>query len=293
MKFRIPFSISKDLEISKRRSKGFLRFTSSKPSKIDEYLKDIGVDISRRQYLSITYRFFLLNLLFFSVLSTSILGLFGANLWYLYGIGSAILISGFILVNQINYPKLFSNSKAREIEKYLIAVLQDMLVQLNSGVPIFSILLNIAESDYGEVSEEFKKITKEINAGIPQVEAIEIHGKLTNSQYFKRILWQLSNGMRAGSDMGIIIKEGIKTLSEEQAIQIQQYGGKLNPLVMFYMLIAVILPSLGITFMIIIASILDIQENITKIAFFIVFGVIMFIQIMFIGIIKSKRPTLT
>ena len=291
MKFKIPFTFS-GIEVLKRRSKAFIKLTKVRKSKLSDYLKNSGEKIGRRQYLSICYRCLLLNLFFLSVVLTSILLLFKANYFYLYGLGAAFLISGFVFLNQISYPKIFANHKARDIEKNLIPVLQDMMVQLNSGVPIFKILVNISNSDYGEVSKEFKKIVKEINSGVPQIDAIEKYGKLNTSKYFQRVLWQLSNGMRAGSDVTVVIEEGINVLSNEQAIQIQSYGSKLNPLIMFYMLIAVILPSLGITFLIIIASILNIQERIIQIIFLLIFGGVIFMQIMFLGLIKSKRPSL-
>ncbi len=291
MKFKIPLTFF-DTEILKRRSKRFIKFTRTKKSKLDDYLKNSGEEINRRQYLSICYRSFLLNILFLSVVLTSALGVFNANNFYFYGLGSAFLISVLILSNQLYYPRMFATRKERNIEKNLISVLQDMMVQLNSGVPIFRIIVNISNSNYEEVSEEFKKITKEINAGVSQIEAIEKYGKLNTSKYLKRILWQISNGMRAGSDMGIVIKEGVRALSDEQAIQIQSYGSKLNPLVMFYMLIAVVLPSLGVTFLIILSSILEIPGNIVKLIFFSLFGFVIFIQIMFLGLIKSRRPSL-
>lgn len=292
MQFKIPFTFS-SIEILKRKSKKFSRFIKKgKKTKLDNYLADSGERLDKSQYLGICYKKFLTNLILFSFLFSLGFLLFQINSFYLYGIGISFIISIFVFFNQMNYPKIFSLNKKRNIEKNLISVLQDMMVQLNSGVPIFKILVNISNSDYEEVSNEFKKITKEINSGIPQIEAIEKYGQIATSEYFKRILWQISNGMRAGSDMAIIIKEGIKTLSDEQAIQVQSYGSKLNPLVMFYMLIAVILPSLGITFLIIIASILNMSEDITKLIFYCIFGFVMFMQIMFLGIIKSKRPSL-
>jgi len=291
MKFKIPFTFS-DTEILKRRSKPFIKLTGTRKTKLDEYLKGTGEDMGIKQYLSICYRSFFFNFVIFFIVLTSLLALFKAKSFYLYGVGASFLISGFVFFNQINYPRIFSLQKSRDIERYLISALQDMMVQLNSGVPIFKILVNISNSDYGEVSEEFRKITKEINSGVPQIEAIEKYGKINTSEYFRRVLWQLSNGMRAGSDIGIIIKEEIKGLSDEQTIQIQNYGSKLNPLIMFYMLIAVILPSLGITFLIIVSSILGVTGGITKLIFFVIFGFVIFMQIMFLGLIKSKRPSL-
>lgn len=290
-KFKIPFTIS-DLEILKRKSKPFVKFTRLKKTKLSNYLLHSGEKIDRRQYLSIAYRSFLLNILTFAVVFTSALGIMRASNFYFYGLGSAFLVSFLVLFNQLNYPRLFSLNKQRDIEKNLISVLQDMTVQLNSGVPMFRIIVNIAESKYGEVSVEFHKIAKEINAGVSQIEAIEKYGKLNSSPYFRRILWQLSNGMRSGSDMSIVMQEAISSLTEEQEIQIQGYGSKLNPLIMFYMLMAVILPSLGVTFLIIISSLLNLESTVTKIIFLGIFGFVIFMQIMFLGLIKSRRPSL-
>lgn len=291
MKFKIPLTFS-DIEILKRRSRAFVKYTPKKEGHMDQCLNSSGVKINRRQYLSICYRNFLLNLLVFSVIFTSALGLFTIDFFYFYGLGLAFLFTSFVLFNQYNYPKLFSLNKQRAIEKNLIPMLQDMLVQLNSGVPLFQILLNIANSTYGEVSSEFRKITGEINSGISQIEAIERYGKINTSDYFRRVLWQLSNAMRAGSDISNVIKEEIRNLTQEQAIQIQSYGSKLNPLIMFYMIIAVILPSLGITFLIITSSMLAFSEFLIKVLFGAIFFFVVFTQIMFLGLIKSRRPSL-
>jgi len=178
------------------------------------------------------------------------------------------------------------------MEKNLIPALGDILVQLNSGVPLFNILVNISSSDYGELSEEFKKAVKKINAGLPQVEVLEELGEKNSSIYFKRTLWQISNGMRAGSDISVVISESIKSLSEEQILQIQNYGNKLNPMIMFYMLSSVILPALAITFLTIISSMVGLTQSITTLLFAALFVFVVIIQTMFIGIIKSIRPSL-
>ncbi len=147
MKFKIPFTFS-DIEILKRRSSPFIKFTGQKKSKLDEYLKNIGEKINKRQYLSICYRSFLLNSLFLSIVISTILVILKRDYTLIpFGFGSAILISGFILFNQRNYPKIFSVNKSKDIDKNLIPALQDMVVQLDSVVSIFKILINISKRD--------------------------------------------------------------------------------------------------------------------------------------------------
>lgn len=290
-KFKVPFSVS-DVEILKRKSKPFLKFAKKKSLRLENYLKGIGEKLDSRQYKAICYRSFVLNFLIFSVISTSIFGVIMLQNFFLYGVLLALIISALIFFNQINYPKIFALNKERGVERNLISVLQDMLVQLNSGVPLFRIMVNISESDYGDVSKEFGKIAKEINSGVSQIEALEKYGKENTSKYFQRILWQISNGMRSGSDMTKVIEEAIKNLTEEQEIQIQSYGSKLNPLIMFYMLMAVILPSLGITFLIILSSMLGLESRTIYFMFFGIFGFVVLMQYMFMGVIKSRRPSL-
>ena len=183
MKFKIPFTFS-DTEILKRRSKKFFKFTPKKGSKLDSFLNNSGEKINKRQYLSITYRSFIINLSIFIVLFTTLFGLFAVRYFYFYGLILSFVISCFVFLIQFNYPKIFSLNKKRDIEKNLIPLLQDMIVQANSGVPVFDILINISNADYGEASKEFKKITNEINSGSPQIEAIEKYGKLNTSEYF-------------------------------------------------------------------------------------------------------------
>ena len=49
---------------------------------------------------------------------------------------------------------------------------------------------------------------------------------------------------------------------------------------------------IGITFMIIISSLLSVGGNILKIIFVIAFVIVIFLQIMFLGLVKSRRPSL-
>ena len=157
---------------------------------------------------------------------------------------------------------------------------------------MFSILVNISASDYGALSTEFRKAVIKINTGRTQVEVLEELGEKNSSVFFRRTLWQISNGMKAGSDISIIIRESIKSLNEEQLIQIQDYGNKLNPLIMFYMLISVIMPALAVTFMTIISSLINLPQNTTIMMYIGLFVSVILIQIMFLGVIKSARPSL-
>ena len=212
--------------------------------------------------------------------------------WLSISLILGVIASLFAFTQQLAYPKFISNRKVRGLEKNLMPMLQSFLVQLNSGVPLFNIMVNVSYGGYGEISEEFKKAVKEINAGKPQDGVIEEIAANNPSILFRRSIWQIANGMKSGSDMSSVIKDIIDGLSEEQVIQIQQYGAQLNPLAMFYMMIAVIIPSLSVTLVIVISSFASLPEATVKFVFWGIFGFVVFLQIIFIGIMKSRRPNL-
>tara|TARA_Y100000310_G_scaffold345658_1_gene467827 strand:- start:5321 stop:6205 length:885 start_codon:yes stop_codon:yes gene_type:complete len=292
MKFKIPFTFS-TLEKLKRKSAKYKDFIKpKKKSKLNRYLESSDSNISREEYLGIVLRSVINSFVFFLALFLIILSLVKLSYFIPISLAASLIFSIFIGFSQVSYPKIYNNRKQKEIECNLIPALQDMLVQLNSGIPLFTILVNISQSDYSLLSDEFKKAVKKINAGFPQAQVLEELGDKNPSLYFRRALWQISNGMRAGSNITIVIKESIKSLSEEQLIQIQNYGNKLNPMIMFYMLISVIVPALAITFLTVISSLVSLPKGITVALFMGLFFFVFIMQLTFLGAIKSLKPSL-
>lgn len=292
MKFRIPFTAS-SLERVKKRAAFFKKFVKPKEnSSLKFYLESSDVGITREEYLAVCLNGLVTIFLLLFLVSNTLLFFMAVENFFLISLGISVLFSFFIFFLRVIYPKVYSSRRQREIEVNLIPALEDMLVQLNSGIPLFSILVNISSSDYSALSEEFKKIVRKINAGLPQIEVLDEIGEKNPSLYFRRALWQISNGMRAGSDISIVVRESIHSLEEEQLIQIQNYGNKLNPMIMFYMLVSVILPALAITFMTVITSMINLPGNFASLLFVVVFIGVVLIQIMFLGAIRSVRPSL-
>ncbi len=247
-------------------------------------------EINSKTYLAAV--FINIFLVFILLLLVDILVFKKLEISLYYSLIAPFVLSILIFFQQIYYPKLLSSRRIKGIERNLLPALNSILIQLNAGVPVFNILATISNENYGEISREFRIAVKQINAGKPESDAIEELASRNPSQFFRRALWQLSNGIRTGTDLQVVLKEIISSISDEQIIQIQKYGSQLNPLAMFYMLIAVILPSLGITFLVILSSFTSLGSFATKVAFWILFGLFIVLQIIFLGLIKTKRPTL-
>ena len=289
--FKLPYSLlpQKTLYGFSRLFLGF----STKPRRTDKLkikLKSAGIDIKIEDYRAMCIASFIFSFFLFSILSLFVLKRFELTIYYSIIIG--FLISVFIYAQQTNYPNLVASKKTREIEKNLLPALRALLIQLNSGLTFFDAIDNIAKGKYGAISKEFSKAVKEMEAGVPAVDALEKISFENPSLFFRRTLWQIITGMHAGSDISSVIKEIISALSTEQVTEIQAYGARLSPLTMFYMLITIILPALSITFVIVLSSFLPVLGENNKLVLYILFGFVVFLQIMFLGMIKTRRPAL-
>ena len=288
----IPFSFL-PINILRRLSRGFYLIGDSLSKKVPDLklsLEQAEIKIRPNEYVSMCLTSTVIFFIVFGILTSLVLAKLNINI--LIGIVILLIVTIFLFIQQLLYPKLKASRRIRGLERNLIPALQNLLIQLDAGVPIFNAIATISDSDYGEVSEQFKIAVRKINAGRPEIDVLEDLARNNPSFHFRRTLWQIANGLKTGSDMGDVIKLSIENLSEEQLIQIQQYGSQLNPLAMFYMMVAVILPSLGVTFILVISSFVSLTTGLTKLIFWGLLVVVFFFQLMFLGIIKTRRPNL-
>ncbi len=255
-------------------------------------LKRAEIEAETREYIGASV--FSDALMFIFILAIALLVTLkqGAPYPFLVSPGIALLITGFMLFQQMTYPRALLNRKVRNIEKYLLPAMRTMQVQVNSGIPLYNIMASMSKENYGGISEQFRKAVKEINAGMHQINALESLATENPSIHFQRVIWQIVTALKSGSDVGIVLTEMVQSLSEEQVVQIQDYGSKLNPLTMFYMLLVVIVPALAVTFFVVIGSFLSLKEQALKGLFWGMYGFVVLFQFFFISMIASKRPNL-
>jgi pilus assembly protein TadC len=263
---------------------------ADKNKKFQTYFLQANIPIKPEKYLAMCLTGLVLNLMILTVLLGSIFYIGKASLIYAPII--SIVVSFFILVQQVNYPKVLVAKKVRNIEVNILPALRAMSVQLTAGVTFYNALKNIARSKYGVISEEFQKAMNSMESGTPTLEALEKVSQNNPSIFFRRTVWQIMTGMGAGADISNVLKEIVKSLNQEQVTEIQAYGGKLAPLSMFYMVIAIIFPALAITFILVLSTFVQALGENYKMILLSVLGMVVLLQIVFLGMIKSGRPPL-
>lgn len=175
----------------------------------------------------------------------------------------------------------------KDINQEIIFAGRFLIIELESGVPIYNAFVNLGKN-YEVIGSYFNEIVEKVNLGTTMEEALNEVINITPSQELRKLLWQLLNSMRTGADVAKSLNSVIEQIVRQQQIAVKDYGRKLNPLAMFYMMIAVIVPSLGTTVLIVIATFLGFTM---PLSFLIILACLVgFVQFMFYAIIKSSRP---
>jgi len=186
-------------------------------------------------------------------------------------------------------PKAKAKKRVKEIDKEVVFAGRFLLIELSAGVPLFDALSNVAKS-YQGIGKYFQEIIDRVEVGKPIDMAINEVMEITPSDNFRKIVWQIMNSLRTGADVSLALQSIVEQISREQIIEVKNYGKKLNPMVMFYLMIAVIVPSLGVTMLSLMSSFVGIRLS-SQHLWMIAFGVGV-VQMGFLMSIKSSRPGL-
>ncbi|MCW1301925.1 MAG: type II secretion system F family protein [Candidatus Parvarchaeota archaeon] len=295
VRYRIPiifFSQERAFFFARRFRSPAARLAGSMPNLKRDLMEAGMVNLSPTDFVSVAmfislFLFVLLVVLFgligFVAFNKGILNLQTVYIFLL----TAVLVPLFYFIYFIEYPKLEGGRRRAQIETQLIFATRELMVKLRSGVPIFNALLDVALGDYGLVSSEFKLAVEEIESGISQETALDNLSKRVPSQSFKRMVDIMLNAMRSGSDLAATLDTINDMLVKKQQSDMQAYAGELTPLSMGYMLIAVVVPSLGMSVFLILGSMA--RLNVSLVIYIIPPMLIVF-EVLFIGLVKSRRP---
>ncbi|MCX6710323.1 MAG: type II secretion system F family protein [Candidatus Woesearchaeota archaeon] len=187
----------------------------------------------------------------------------------------------------LHAPDVKIMKEKQEIGKEIIFAGRFLMVELESGIDVYNSMIGVAQN-YETIGKYMRHIIKQIDLGTPIEDAINEEVELTPSDDLRKILWQILNSLRTGADASKSLRSVIEQIVKEQHISITEYGRKLNPLAMFYMIIAIILPTLGVTMTIVLSTLMSIPIDFKILMVFLMF--VAFMQFMFLSIIRSSRP---
>lgn len=255
---------------------------------------DLGradLDIDDSTYLTATFfsalAYFILAFLFILGLLYIKEGIFQQE-HVLYSGAGAIAFYLFFFFLHLIYPGIMAKSYAAGIDRSLIFALKSMLIQISSGISLYDSMVNVSRAKYGTVSKEFKNVVQDISAGESEASALEKLALKTKSEHLKKTSWQLLSSLRSGASLEGALGSVVETLTNYQRRAIRNYASELNLWILMYLLFAAAIPTLGITFLVVLGAlggtVIEPMNIITiAVAAFLV-------QVVLIGFVKTRIP---
>ncbi len=212
------------------------------------------------------------------------------EVWPVYFIVPLIIYPLIAFKYLMFYPDAMVVKRQKSIDYDIVFAGRHLVIALESGMPLFDGMVGL-RTGYGEVSKEFDKIVEYVTLGTPLSQALREVSQFNPSRHFVRVLMQISNALSSGADIGNSLEAVLNQIAEEQKIQLKEYGQKLTPVVMFFMVFGIILPSIGVVLMTVLFSVVTAgDKGLTSYLLLLILAFITIVQLLFLGIVESSRP---
>ncbi len=262
------------------------------------YISKANIKMLLRTYLAMSYfASFLVSLFLFSFVF-SIFSFSEASLIerVFFSVGAAILGAIVSFTVAISYPMIKTDSRKRNIETNLPFAITHMAAIASSGVPpstMFRLLTGFEE--YGEISEEAKKIAQNIEVlGMDVTSAIRDVARKTPSENFKQFLEGVATTIDTGGDLYSYLRKSAENAMFEYRLRREKYLQTLSTYADLYTAILIAAP----LFLVTILSIMTMIESkiwgmsIPEVMFFGIFFGIPILNTLFLVFLHLTQPEL-
>lgn len=247
---------------------------------LEEYLSTAAFTVSMTFFLEAVFLAFIFGFLGFSIPVTLLLS-----------ITLSMTISGVLLFLFYTYPATLSKNRENKIKKILPFAVSYMATIASSRLPpivLFKTLSSFRE--YGEVTEESKNITRDVEVfGMTFSAAVKKQAKRTPSRDFRELLWGINSLLTSGGDLEFFLKQKSDELMGDYRRRIRKYSQDISLFVEIYLTLIIT----GSIFFIVLSSVISsISGGLGTIVVqsFAIFVLLPLFSIGFILILKSISP---
>jgi flagellar protein FlaJ len=104
-------------------------------------------------------------------------------------------------------PKVMADKRKRAVVAVLPDVLHHMSVSMRTGLVLEAVIQEIAEADYGPLSEEFQQVIFELRKGMPTREALLSFAMRMESKDVERAVRLILEGVESGGPIADVLDE--------------------------------------------------------------------------------------
>ncbi len=289
---KIPFLLvsQKTMERLGRRGNGIGKAIVNIQPSLRTTITKLGYGFSPETYaVGALVSSFIYGVICFIVMAT-VLSTQGSEEPFRMALGASVGMWLVLFMLHIIYPGILLRKIAVMENKDLLFALREIIMDVDSGVPLFDSMKNVAVGDYRHVSADLERVIREVETGTSEIEALRHLALRSESEYMKRTVWQMVNALESGASMKNALIGIADTLEAANYRDIKNYSSNLNFLLLMYMLIAAVAPSLGVTFMVLLSAFGGLGVDLVTVGMLVAGSTIL--QVIMIGYISSTRPEL-
>ena len=229
----------------------------------------------------------------FMVVITAI-ALHNIALSFISSFTTSIFVTLIVFFMFYSLPSFIATRRKKKIDAALPFAATYMATISASGAEPTTMFSVISEfKEYGEVSKEAEKITRDVSAfGMDLISAIRKTAGRTPSAELKEMLWGLDTVLTTGGNVSDYLHEKSKMYMEENKRRLQAFSQTLSVLIEVYLTLILV----GSIFFIIMTSLMSIfgggnNLSISFLQFIIIFVVMPVVSVGFIILLKIVAPS--
>ena len=167
--------------------------------------------------------------------------LFLGTRWFLAGLVTAASAT----IVQIGSDIHRENKRQREIEIQFLEFIRNLTEAVKSGISIPKSIIHVSKKDFTVLSPFIKKLSNQIESGIPTRHALQVFAADTNNTVIRRSVSIIVEAEQSGGDISDILTAvvdsviNVKKIKEEQ--KSSAYSQVVQGYIVFYIFIAIML----------------------------------------------------
>ena len=228
----------------------------------------------------------MVNVLIFFILSS--IARDTKNYSILFLVFLTVPLSSYILFRFfLKTPEIKVIRSRKNVDAEITSAIRFLVLDLKANASIFDALQNLAKN-FEEIGIYMNDAVTKTKLGSSLEDSLNEAVELVPSENFRVLLWQLINYLQTGADITKSLETIVDEIVEKQRIDFKKYGKKLNVLSLFYMIVAIILPTIGFTIITAALIFIGFEINIGLIlGFWVLFSLM---QLMFLVMSGGNRP---
>jgi len=161
---------------------------------------------------------------------------YSTNVFFLLmGIGILIMIFPFVLAT------IKDTIVESEKEEMFLEFARNLVESVKTGTPINKSIINIRNRQYGVLSKNIRKLSNQIEMGIPLNKALDTFSKDVNNKTISRALTLIGQAEKAGGDIGVILESVTNAVTTSDTLKKERKAAISTLIVQGYIIFVVFL----------------------------------------------------